>query len=272
MKKHSSIMKKQNPGSEDVKASDDSKITFVASSSNIDRYGDVINQKGWDLDNYQKNPVVLLNHDSNQLPIGKGNVYLRDDKLVIDVEFDTEDPRAKEVKRKAEKGYMNAVSVGFRPIESMARADLEKDHPHYGQRGMYYTKQELLEVSIVTIPANGEATMLKNMKSEMLEEIKSYIDSQLVVNKHILSVREEDDKYIVEFAKVNNESSMDEEEEMAMDEEEEKAMDEEEEDKSGHDEDEEKAMDDEEEKYNKDEDEEKDFKNIIEAFAYILTK
>lgn len=264
-------MKKQNPESEDVKASDDSKITFVASSSNIDRYGDVINQKGWSLDNYKKNPVVLLNHDSNQLPIGKGNVYLRNDQLVIDVQFDTEDTRAKEVKRKAEKGYMNAVSVGFRPIESMARADLEKDHPHYGQRGMYYTKQELLEVSIVTIPANGEATMLKNMKMEMLEEIKSYIDSQLVVNKHILSVREEDDKYIVEFAKVNNESSMDDEEEKEMEEEEEKAM-EEEEEKEMEEEEEKEMEEEEEEKYNKDEDEEKDFKNIIEAFAYILTK
>ena len=270
MKKQAYIMKKQNPESEDVKASDDNMITFVASSSNIDRYGDVINQKGWDLNNYKKNPVVLLNHDSNQLPIGKGNVYVRDNKLTIDVQFDNEDARAKEVKRKAEKGYMNAVSVGFRPIESMARADLAKDHPHYGKRGMYYTKQELLEVSIVTIPANGEATMLKNMKMEMLEEIKSYIDSQLVVNKHILSVREEDDKYIVEFAKVNNESSIDEEEELAMEEEEEKEMEEEEEKEM--EEEEEKAMEEEEEKYNKDEDEEKDFKNIIEAFAYILTK
>ena len=65
---------------------------------------------------------MLLNHDSNQLPIGKGNVYLRDDKLVIDVEFDSEDERAKEVERKAKKGFMNAVSVGFRPLESKSRS------------------------------------------------------------------------------------------------------------------------------------------------------
>ena len=135
------------------------KVSFVASSATPDRYGDIIDQKGWLLDSYKKNPVVLLNHDSNQLPIGKGNVYIRNDKLTIDVEFDSEDPRAKEVERKAKKGFMNAVSVGFRPLESKSRSELPTDHKYYGQRGMYYSKAELLEVSIVTIPANGEATM-----------------------------------------------------------------------------------------------------------------
>jgi hypothetical protein len=105
MQKYTYIMKRTEPAS-----SKKEKVSFVASSATPDRYGDIIDQKGWILDNYKKNPVVLLNHDSNQLPIGKGNVYLRDDKLVIDVEFDSEDERAKEVERKAKKGFMNAVS------------------------------------------------------------------------------------------------------------------------------------------------------------------
>ena len=50
----------------------DSKITFVASTANPDRYGDVVDQKGWNLKAYERNPVVLLNHNPNQLPIGKG--------------------------------------------------------------------------------------------------------------------------------------------------------------------------------------------------------
>ena len=262
------------------------KVSFVASSATPDRYGDIIDQKGWILDNYKKNPVVLLNHDSNQLPIGKGNVYIRNDQLTIDVEFDSEDPRAKEVERKAKKGFMNAVSVGFRPLESKSRSELPTDHKYYGQRGMYYSKAELLEVSIVTIPANGEATMLEQkfynaMKEEILREVKTAIQDNLIVNKHILDVKEEDDRYIVSFAKAEMEMEEDamkeEEEERAMDkeeeedkemdkEEEEKEMDEEEEDKYHHDEDsEDKEMD------SEDDTEEKSFNSLIEAFAYILT-
>lgn len=261
------------------------KVSFVASSATPDRYGDIIDQKGWILDNYKKNPVVLLNHDSNQLPIGKGNVYIRNDQLTIDVEFDSEDPRAKEVERKAKKGFMNAVSVGFRPLESKSRSELPTDHKYYGQRGMYYSKAELLEVSIVTIPANGEATMLEQkfynaMKEEILKEVKAVIQDNLIVNKHILDVKEEDDRYIVSFAKAEMEMEEDamkeEEEERAMDkeeeedkemdkEEEEKEMEEEEEDKY-HDEDsEDKEMD------SEDDTEEKSFNSLIEAFAYILT-
>lgn len=281
MHKYTYIMKRTEPAS-----SKKEKVSFVASSATPDRYGDIIDQKGWILDNYKKNPVVLLNHDSNQLPIGKGNVYIRNDQLTIDVEFDSEDPRAKEVERKAKKGFMNAVSVGFRPLESKSRSELPTDHKYYGQRGMYYSKAELLEVSIVTIPANGEATMLEQkfynaMKEEILREVKSAIQDNLIVNKHILNVKEEDDRYIVEFAKPEMEMEEDamkeEEEERAMDkeeeedkemdkEEEEKEMDEEEEDKYHHDEDsEDKEMD------SEDDTEEKSFNSLIEAFAYILT-
>lgn len=281
MHKYTYIMKRTEPTS-----STKEKVSFVASSATPDRYGDIIDQKGWILDNYKKNPVVLLNHDSNQLPIGKGNVYIRNDQLTIDVEFDSEDPRAKEVERKAKKGFMNAVSVGFRPLESKSRSELPTDHKYYGQRGMYYSKAELLEVSIVTIPANGEATMLEQkfynaMKEEILREVKSAIQDNLIVNKHILNVKEEDDRYIVEFAKPEMEMEEDamkeEEEERAMDkeeeedkemdkEEEEKEMDEEEEDKYHHDEDsEDKEMD------SEDDTEEKSFNSLIEAFAYILT-
>tara|TARA_R100000734_G_C3316204_1_gene108607 strand:- start:1892 stop:2719 length:828 start_codon:yes stop_codon:yes gene_type:complete len=261
------------------------KVSFVASSATPDRYGDIIDQKGWILENYKKNPVVLLNHDSNQLPIGKGNVYIRNDKLTIDVEFDSEDERAAEVERKAKKGFMNAVSVGFRPLESKPRSELPTDNKYYGQRGMYYSKAELLEVSIVTIPANGEATMLEQkfynaMKEEILKEVKATIQDNLIVNKHILDVKEEDDRYIVSFAK----AEMEMEEDAMKEEEEEKEMkEEEEEEKEMEEEEEEKEMEEEEEKYKEDDSEEekevdseddteeKSFNDLIEAFAYILT-
>jgi len=167
---------------------------------------------------------------------------------------------------------MNAVSVGFRPLESKSRLELPEENKYYGKRGMYYSKSELLEVSIVTIPANGEATMLEQkfynaMKEDLIEEVRSIIKENMFVGKHILSVSEEDDRYIVEFAKMPSEESELEEEEIeeeGMHEEEEKAMDEKEEEKEM-DEEEEKAEDSDEST------EEKNFDTLIEAFAYILT-
>ena len=273
MQKYTYIMKRTQPTS-----SKKEKVSFVASSATPDRYGDIIDVQGWILDNYKRNNVILLNHDSNQLPIAKGDVYVRNDKLIVDVEFDKEDQRAAEVERKVKAGFMNAVSVGFRPLESKSRSELPTDHKYYGQRGMYYSKAELLEVSIVTIPANGEATMLEQkfynaIKEEILREVKEVIQDNLIVNKSILDVKEEDDRYIITFSKPD----MDMEEDRMPEEEEEKKIEEEEE------EDKRMPEEEEEEKYKEDESEEekeveseedteeKSFNDLIEAFAYILT-
>ena len=136
-------------------------VSFIASTENADRYGDVINQRGWDLSKYRKNPVILLNHNANALPIARGEVDVVDGKLMVDVEFDMDDPQAAEVARKTKAGFLNAVSVGFNPIDATPRSMLEKSHPAHGQSGQYFDRAELLEISIVTIPANGEAVAAK---------------------------------------------------------------------------------------------------------------
>ena len=74
-------------------AKDGPVVSFIASTANADRYGDVINQRGWDLSKYRQNPVILLNHNANALPIGKGEVDVVDGKLMVDVEFDMDDPQ-----------------------------------------------------------------------------------------------------------------------------------------------------------------------------------
>ena len=121
-------------------------VSFVASTANPDRYGDVINQAGWSLAKYRKNPVILLNHNANQLPIGRGEVDVIDGQLMVDIEFDMDDPIAAEVARKTKEGFMGAVSVGFNAIESTPRSMLSKDNPHYGKRGEYFERAELLKI------------------------------------------------------------------------------------------------------------------------------
>ena len=157
-------------------------VSFIASTASPDRYGDVINQKGWSLAKYRKNPVILLNHNANQLPIGRGEVDVIDGKLMVDIEFDMEDPIGAEVARKTKDGFMSAVSVGFNPIESTPRSMLSKDDPYYAPRGEYFDSAELLEISIVTIPANGEAVAAKslNIKDLVREELQSLLKSHSI--------------------------------------------------------------------------------------------
>lgn len=166
---------------------------FVASTSAPDRYGDVVAQN-WDLASYKRNPVILLNHNANALPIGKGSVDVVDGALQVDVTFDMDDPIGAEVARKTKAGFMSAVSVGFNPIVSTPRSQLPKDHAAYGTKGTYFEKAELLEVSVVTIPANGDAVSVRNF----LAQDRAVKVSQL---KHILDVEMRDDVVVVTYAR-----------------------------------------------------------------------
>ena len=99
-----------------VKTAKETSFSFVASSDNVDRMGDILNHSGWELDNFERNPVILFNHDSRSLPIGKGSVDIIDGQLMIDVEFDEKDDFARQIKSKVDGGFLNAVSVVFNPV------------------------------------------------------------------------------------------------------------------------------------------------------------
>ena len=179
------------------KTTQDKPIKFVASTATPDRYNDVVAQN-WDLSAYNRNPVVLFNHNPSQMPIGKGKAYVENDQLMLEVEFDQKDEMAKTIEQKVRDGYINAVSVGFQPLKSINRSALPADHPHHGKSGQFFSRSELLEVSIVTIPANNEATLSKQFTREIgLADVAR----SLIINKHIVSVQELDNgNYLVEFA------------------------------------------------------------------------
>lgn len=198
-------------------------MSFIASTDRADRYGDVIDQRGWNLDDYKSNPVVLLNHDHQSLPIGRGNVRTTEAGLVIDVEFDMADPKAAEIAGKAIRGFMSAVSVGFAPKKSIARADLPESHfAHSKSGGQYFEQAELLEVSIVTIPANADAVAIaaKSFGFDIKTYIKELIQGELAalpvsqVTKHILNISEDESTVTIVYAKPD----MEEEEEEVIEE------------------------------------------------------
>jgi phage head maturation protease len=146
--------------------------TFKASDGDFDRYSDRLSVKGWRTDAYNANGVVLFNHDDGAhaawtgaappLPIGKGRVYTENDALMIDIEFDDDDDFAKRVERKVAKGILNAVSVRYLMLPGQYREN--------GRGGFDCDAQELLEVSIVTIPGNARAVRSKALEDDDLVE------------------------------------------------------------------------------------------------------
>ena len=196
-----------------VKKASEGSATFIASTASSDRYGDVVDQSSWLLESFKKNGVILLNHRQDMLPIGRATkIDVVDGQLEVEVEFDLGDELGAEVARKVSKGFMSAVSVGFQPNKSIARAELPTDHPAFTkQAGMFFQQNELLEVSVVTIPANAEAVakqitledlQLKKMINKMIKtELLSMPNEAVSKLKHIIAIEEATDSIIVTYAK-----------------------------------------------------------------------
>lgn len=143
------------------------KMTFVASDFSRDRYKTVLNQDNWQLKDYNRNGIIAYQHDTyNSDPdciIGKGRAFTELDskgknRLMIEIEFEPAEMNelADKVYKKLQFGTLNAVSVGFRPIGkgTWGKGD---EGPGQPNETYYYAGQELLEVSVVNIPANPNA-------------------------------------------------------------------------------------------------------------------
>jgi HK97 family phage prohead protease len=133
------------------------RIRFCFSDNSVDRYGDTVNSAGWELANFRTNPVALWAHQSDEPPIGRAsNVGLEGNRLMGDITFADANTYAfaDTIYRLYVGGFLNAVSVGFLPIEY---SFVEND-PDRGW-GIDFQRQELLEISPCPIPANANALL-----------------------------------------------------------------------------------------------------------------
>jgi HK97 family phage prohead protease len=129
-------------------------VTFVFSDGSVDRMGDTINPDGWDLRDFKANPVALWAHDSYAPPIGRAaRIFSDGRRLIGDVEFAPAEayPFAETIYQMVAGGWLNAVSVGFLPLEWTWSND--PDRPS----GIDFKRQQLLEISVCPVPANANA-------------------------------------------------------------------------------------------------------------------
>lgn len=139
---------------------------FVISNDVEDRQGEVLALDGWDLENYKKNPVILWAHNDKEPAIGKGtDIKFRTingkKQLTFKPFFHKKSDLSRLISDLVEDGIINATSVGFLPKE---------------MDGNTYTKQELLEVSMVNVPANAGALGLAMSKGYTKDLVSKVLD------------------------------------------------------------------------------------------------
>lgn len=132
------------------------RMSFVASDESVDRYGDVIRAAGWQLDRFRENPVLLFGHNTRATPVGGvEKIEVVGKKLIADCVFRPEGDSelADDVWKAVEGRFLRAVSVGFMPTGPINQ--LVDNTGNW--TGFEFTAQELLELSVVPVPANPQA-------------------------------------------------------------------------------------------------------------------
>ena len=158
---------------------------MIASSPTPDRYNDIV-EPSWNLERFMSNPVVPFAHDYTVPPVGRvRNLKIVEGQLIAKIEWDDSETNelGRLVASQFERGFMNAVSVGFAPGEVIPRNQLPDESPYKAATGNLYREPELLEISAVPIPAHQDALALRSHKGFQLRKIVSMdeTDSTFVV-------------------------------------------------------------------------------------------
>jgi HK97 family phage prohead protease len=131
----------------------DDPLEYVLSDDSVDRYGDIIQADGWMLANFRKNPIALFGHKSDA-PIGTwSNIRVEGNRLIAKLKLAAAGTShwVDMVRQLIEQRVLRACSVGFRDIQS---EPLDPEKPWGALR---FLKSELVECSIVAVPANPNA-------------------------------------------------------------------------------------------------------------------
>lgn len=152
-----------------AKAEETRYVEFIISSADKDRHDSVLNMKGWNLDNFNANPIVGYQHnvyggnmcqpDNPDDVLGPGRAFMEGEKLIGGITFETKDinPLAEKIFRKVMNGTLRATSVGFLEVGNGELRQTKDSSGKVIDETYYFAGQELLEFSIVNIPSNPKA-------------------------------------------------------------------------------------------------------------------
>lgn len=135
----------------------DTDFIAVASTAVEDRHGEIVSVDGWETKNFKDNPILLWAHNHSEIGVGQAKKFWiegtgKKAKFMIEGFIHEATDTARALKYLVKEGIIRTMSVGFKPID---------------MDGSTYTKQELLEVSFVNVPANPQAQIsaIKGLRS-----------------------------------------------------------------------------------------------------------
>jgi len=164
------------------------KMTMIGTDETVDRDGDIIETKGWQLENYRKNPVFLWAHNYGSVPLARAEKVIRRKdpvRLEFHLLYPTKGlhPFADMILELYGEFIINASSVGFIPFE-WDNIEQEGERQENTRRtwGRRYKKQELLELSGCAVPSNPNALQNalkgKSFLDMPFEEVQKWLQGQ----------------------------------------------------------------------------------------------
>lgn len=156
-------------------------VEFVISSEAVDSYDTVFRMDGWDLNDYTRNPIVCYQHRANSDDpdniIGTSTVRIEGDQLIGTVTFEAADvnPKAEKIFRKVQNGTLKMASIGARVLD--ARFGDEKRGEN--KDVLYFTRQKLMEWSIVSVGSNPDA---HKRNAQTIEELRTAAAKEITVD------------------------------------------------------------------------------------------
>ena len=140
-------------------------IRGMASTNDFDRAGDSITADAWTkggLKNFEKNPIILFNHDYNR-PIGRATgLKTTENGLELTAKISK---AAKDVTELVKDGVLGAFSVGFRVKDADYLEETD---------GLKIKDAELFEVSVVSVPCNQSATFSLAKSFDSMAEYEEF--------------------------------------------------------------------------------------------------
>lgn len=189
----------------DIKSVDEEKrqIDFCFSDDGEDRQGEVVDQATWDTKNYMLNPIIAWGHFPENIPenvLGQGvKLDLNNaGKSYVTAQFDdaTINPRADMVFKQLVKRTLRCVSAGF----INHTFEIEEDT-------VVLKDNELVEISIVPIPANPRAVALALDEGSLSEKDAKWLLKSMQAESELIEKR---------LKKATKEKSMTEEQAKAL--------------------------------------------------------
>lgn len=165
---------------DEIRATKDGDIEAYISTEAVDRVGDSIPSKAWEVANYRKTgSPVLAFHEyglvGGQVPVVGNAMKVERDKtgLLAVTRFHGKTQLSRDLEALYRDGHMRSFSVGFRSLQPPDV--LKDDNDRF--TGYKFTKVELLEYSVVAVPANPEAVVRAFRAKAISEGTASFIAS-----------------------------------------------------------------------------------------------